>query len=329
MGDYFMIKYPINLIFPKEIKIINLKNNHYQIIIEPFERGFGHTIGNAIRRILISSIPGSAIVSTKIEGVEHEFSSISGVQEDVMNILLNLKEIAIKMYGDEESEIIIYKEGPNILTANDIIIPKNIEIINKEHIIAHINDGGKININMLVKQGKGYDPAYTRIEKSNKGEIKLDASFSPIIRVYYYIESYNLPNNTEKLIIELETNGTISAEEAMQYSAIILQKQLDVIVNLTKSDNSFKKVENDERKDILLQPIEYIKKLNRKQINLLKSENIYYIGDIVQRNEKNLLNIRQFGIKSLKNIKIFIESHGLKLGMEIKTLKSILFNNIN
>lgn len=311
------------LLTPRTISVQSFSDTHAKVSLEPLERGFGHTLGNALRRILLSSIEGSAIVEVEIEGVEHEYSTIKGIQEDVLEIMLNLKGVALIMHSNDVGKITVSAKGNGVVTAGDIETGHDIEIVNPNHVIANLNKDGKLNMTMTVAKGRGYKPAATASEEvpesSLIGALKLDASFSPIRRVSYNVESARVAQSTnlDKLIIDLETNGTIDPEAAIRTAATILQDQLSSFVNLKSMEDE---VDVDEEVDvdpILLRPVDELE-LTVRSANCLKAENIYYIGDLIQRTEVELLRTPNLGKKSLTEIKDVLASHGLSLGLQLE-----------
>jgi DNA-directed RNA polymerase subunit alpha len=307
---------------PRVVKVQAENDTLARITIEPFERGFGHTLGNALRRILLSSMPGSAIVEAEIEGVLHEYTSIEGVQEDVVDILLNLKQVAIRMHARDEAELSLVKKGPGQVTAGDIAIDHDVEIVNPDLVIANLTSAGELNMRLKVARGRGYRPATLRPAFEEQtgpiGRLQLDASFSPVRRVTYNVEAARVEQRTDldKLIIDLETNGTIDPEEAIRRAATILQQQLAVFVDLESESESESVIEEDEVDPILLRPVDDLE-LTVRSANCLKAENIYYIGDLVQRTEVELLKTPNLGKKSLTEIKDVLASRGLSLGMRL------------
>ena len=292
------------------------------LVLEPLERGFGHTLGNALRRILLSSMSGCAIVEAEIDGVEHEYSAIEGVHEDVMGILLNLKGVAIVMEGREETTVTLSAKGPGVVTAGDIEVDSHVEIINPEHVIATIS--GKVNLNMQlrIERGRGYQPSDSRIsdeENRTIGSLQIDASFSPIHKVSYSVENARVENRTDldKLVLELETNGTIDPEESIRRAATILQQQMAVFVNLEGETAAEPEEKEEEIDPILLRPVDDLE-LTVRSANCLKAESIYYIGDLIQRTEVELLKTPNLGKKSLTEIKDVLASRGLSLGMRLE-----------
>lgn len=311
-----------DLLKPRHVKLEEIHQNRAKVSIEPLERGFGHTLGNALRRILLSSIPGSAIVDIKIDGVLHEYTSIEGVQEDVLNIMLNLKEVGIAMHVKDDATIIVTKKGPGNLTAGDIITDHDIEIVNPDFVIAHITKDVELTISLHVKNGRGYQPANTRNiseEDIALGKLQLDASFSPISKVAYNVESARVEQSTnlDKLVIDLETDGTIDPEEAVRFAGSILKDQLSVFVNFEGSEVVEEEEPESQIDPILLRPVDDLE-LTVRSANCLKAENIYYIGDLIQRTEVELLKTPNLGKKSLTEIKDVLASYSLSLGMRLE-----------
>jgi DNA-directed RNA polymerase subunit alpha len=307
---------------PRNIQVFKSDERNFKIILEPFERGFGHTLGNALRRILLSSMPGCAVVEVKIDGVLHEYSTIPGVQEDVLDILLNLKGLAIKLHNKDEVTLQLYKKGPGKVYASDITLEHDIEIINPEHIIATLADNSEINMTLKVVRGRGYLPATGQYveedQKHNVSVLNLDASFSPVLRVAYTVESARVEQRTDldKLVIELETDGTLEPEEAIRRAATILEQQLAPFVELKHEKQEERKPKEPYIDPILLRPVDDLE-LTVRSANCLKAESIYYIGDLVQRTENELLKTPNLGKKSLTEIKNVLSTHSLSLGMKI------------
>lgn len=307
---------------PRVISVEDKHNTRAQVTLEPLERGFGHTLGNALRRILLSSMPGCAITEVEIDGVLHEYSAIEGVQEDVIEILLNLKDVALVMEGKDEAELTLAKKGGGPVTAGDIQVDHDIEIRNPEHVICHLNGDAEISMRLTVARGRGYSPADSRADDEEEtrsiGRLQLDATFSPVHRVSYVVESARVEQRTDldKLVLDLETNGTIDPEEAIRRAATILQQQLAVFVDLESEGVSETAEEEDEVDPILLRPVDDLE-LTVRSANCLKAENIYYIGDLVQRTEVELLKTPNLGKKSLTEIKDVLASRGLSLGMRL------------
>ncbi len=310
------------LLKPRLVEVQKVNATHAKIVLEPLERGFGHTLGNALRRILLSSMPGCAVVEAEIEGVLHEYSTIEGVQEDVIDILLNLKQLAIAMHTRDETTLKLNKKGPGAVTAGDIALDHDVEIINPEHIIANLTKAGELNMTIKVLRGRGYQPSNVRLaadEDRPIGRLQLDASFSPVRRVAYAVESARVDQRTDldKLIIELETNGTIDPEETIRHAANILQEQLTHFIDLRGRTEEQPAKEEPEVDPILLRPVDDLE-LTVRSANCLKAENIYYIGDLIQKTEVELLKTPNLGKKSLTEIKDVLASKGLSLGMRLE-----------
>ena len=313
----------LEFLTPKHIQVEQHSITRASVVLEPLERGFGHTLGNALRRILLSSMPGCAIVETEIEGVLHEYSTLEGVQEDVIEILLNLKGVAVKLNSNDEAEITLDRKGPGVVTAGDFELGHDIEIANPEHVIANLNENGHLKLRAQVGRGRGYEPADTRIADEEEsrviGSLLLDASYSPVQRVSYKVDSARVEQRTDldKLVIDLETNGTIDPEEAIRRAATILQQQVSVFVDLESENEPEAVVEEDEIDPILLRPVDDLE-LTVRSANCLKAENIYYIGDLIRRTEVELLKTPNLGKKSLTEIKDVLASRGLSLGMRLE-----------
>ena len=317
-----------NLLKPKAIQVEQLAANRAKVTLEPFERGYGHTLGNALRRVLLSSMVGYSATEVTIAGVVHEYSSIDGVQEDVVNILLNLKGVVFKLHNRDEVTLSLRKDGEGAVTAADIQTPHDVEIINPEHIIANLSQGGKLDMQIKVEKGRGYVPGTMRryADEPTKalGRIVLDASFSPVKRVSYTVESARVEQRTDldKLVLEIETNGAITAEDAVRASAKILVEQLAVFAQLeggelSAFDAPAQRGGAGNFDPILLRPVDELE-LTVRSANCLKAENIYYIGDLIQRTENELLKTPNLGRKSLNEIKEVLASRGLTLGMKLE-----------
>ena len=308
---------------PRIIDVQNISPYHAKLTMEPFERGYGHTLGNALRRTLLSSMPGYAATEVKINGVLHEYSTIDGVQEDVVDILLNLKGIVLKLHNREEVTLNLKKSGEGVVTAGDIETTHDVEIVNPDHVIAHLAAGGKLDMQIKVEQGRGYIAATTRRtaeeEGRNVGAILLDASFSPVRRVSYSVESARVEQRTDldKLIMDIETNGAIDPEEAVRYAARILVEQLSVFADLKGMPTQIEEKKATQIDPVLLRPVDDLE-LTVRSANCLKAENIYYIGDLIQRTETELLKTPNLGRKSLNEIKEVLASRGLTLGMKLE-----------
>jgi DNA-directed RNA polymerase subunit alpha len=317
-----------NLLKPKTINVEQLAANRAKVTLEPFERGYGHTLGNALRRVLLSSMVGHAATEVTIAGVLHEYSSIDGVQEDVVNILLNLKGVVFKLHNRDEVTLSLRKDGEGPVTAADIQTPHDVEIINPEHVIVNLSHGGKIDMQIKVENGRGYVPGTVRRygDDTTKsiGRIVLDASFSPVKRVSYTVESARVEQRTDldKLVLEIETNGAVSAEDAVRASAKILVEQLAVFAQLEGNElaafDAPVQRSSQQFDPILLRPVDELE-LTVRSANCLKAENIYYIGDLIQRTENELLKTPNLGRKSLNEIKEVLASRGLTLGMRLES----------
>ncbi|MES3007640.1 MAG: DNA-directed RNA polymerase subunit alpha [Pseudomonadota bacterium] len=308
---------------PQLIKVEEYDKYHSKVVLEPLERGFGHTLGNALRRILLSSMPGCAIEEVEIDGVVHEYSTIEGVQEDVIEILLNLKGVAVILNGQDEAVITLSAKGAGVVTAGSITVGHDVEIVNPDHVIANLNDSGELNMRMTVRKGRGYAPADTRVSNDDEtravGRLFLDASYTPVTTVAYSVESTRVEQRTDldKLIIDLRTNGTIDPEEAIRRAATILQHQLAVFVDLQSQVASVPDEPEDEIDPILLRPVDDLE-LTVRSANCLKAEDIYYIGDLIQRTEVELLKTPNLGKKSLTEIKDVLATRGLSLGLRLE-----------
>jgi DNA-directed RNA polymerase subunit alpha len=310
------------LLKPRIIDVQTLSPVHARVVMEPFERGYGHTLGNALRRILLSSMPGAAPTEVSIDGVLHEYSTLEGVREDVVDILLNMKGVVLKMHNRAEATLQLSKRGEGVVTAGDIETSHDVEIINPGHVIAHVAPGGKLDMQIKVETGRGYEPANTRPaakESKGIGRILMDASFSPVRRVSYQVESARVEQRTDldKLIIDIETNGAVDPEESIRYAARILMEQLSVFADLEGTPISVEAPKAAAVDPILLRPVDDLE-LTVRSANCLKAENIYYIGDLIQRTETELLKTPNLGRKSLNEIKEVLASRGLTLGMKLE-----------
>jgi len=306
---------------PRLVDVETLSPTHAKIALEPLERGFGYTLGNALRRILLSSMPGAAVTEAKIEGVLHEYSTIEGVQEDVIEILLNLKALALRMHGRDEAMLKLSKKGPGVVTAADITLDHDVEIVNPNHVIATLNKGVTLNMELKVNRGRGYQPVTARPQTEGRaiGVMQLDASFSPIRRVSYTVENARVEQRTDldKLVLDIETNGSIDPEEAVRRAANILQDQISIFVDLKSPDARTEEKREPEMDPLLLRPVDDLE-LTVRSANCLKAENIFYIGDLIQRTEFELLKTPNLGKKSLTEIKDVLAQHGLSLGMKLE-----------
>ena len=314
------------LLKPRLVEVVSKTPNHSRIVIEPLERGFGHSLGNALRRVLLSTIPGCAVTDVEIEGVLHEYTTIEGVQEDVIDILLNLKKLAVILHSKDEVELLISKNGAGCVTAADIKLPHDVEIINPELVIANLTQAGVLNMKMRVRRGRGYEPVSVRKLNADHnaiiGSLQLDASFSPIVKVAYQVESTRVEQRTnlDKLVIELETNGTVDPEATIKMAATILHDQLSVFVDFEKVNDQVAEDEvlvEEVFDPVLLRPVDDLE-LTVRSANCLKAENIFYIGDLIQRTEVELLKTPNLGKKSLTEIKDILALKGLSLGMRLE-----------
>jgi len=306
---------------PRLVDVETLSPTHAKITLEPLERGFGYTLGNALRRILLSSMPGAAITEAKIEGVLHEYSTIEGVQEDVIEILLNLKTLALRMHTRDEAMLKLSKKGPGVVTAADITLDHDVEIVNPNHLIATLNKGVTLNMDLKINRGRGYQPVTARPQGEGRpiGVMQLDASYSPIRRVSYTVENARVEQRTDldKLVLDIETNGSIDPEEAVRRAANILQDQISIFVDLKSPDARTEEKREPEMDPLLLRPVDDLE-LTVRSANCLKAENIFYIGDLIQRTEFELLKTPNLGKKSLTEIKDVLAQHGLSLGMKLE-----------
>lgn len=317
------------LLKPRSIEVESITPNHAKVVMEPFERGYGHTLGNALRRILLSSMTGYAPTEVQITGVVHEYSTLPGVREDVVDILLNLKGVVFKLHNREEVTLTLRKQGAGEVKASDIELPHDVEIINPDHVIATLTDEGKLEMQVKVDQGRGYVPGNVRaLSEDNAhtiGRIILDASYSPIRRVSYAVESARVEQRTDldKLVMDIQTNGVISPEEAVRQAARLLMDQISVFAALdgpgdvvTENVGGARGGSKEPIDPVLLRPVDDLE-LTVRSANCLKAENIYYIGDLIQRTENELLKTPNLGRKSLNEIKEVLAARGLTLGMKL------------
>jgi DNA-directed RNA polymerase subunit alpha len=311
-----------NVLRPRGIQVERIGTDRARVIVEPLERGFGHTLGNALRRVLLSSIPGSAIVEVEIDGVLHEYTTLEGLQEDIIEVLLNLKDVAIRMHSGDETTLTLSKKGKGVVTAGDIKVDHTVEIVNPDHVICHLTKDIALNMRLKVARGVGYQPATARRlpdeEARPIGRLQLDASFCPVRRVAYNVDSARLEQRTDldKLVLDVETNGAIDAEEAVRKAAEILQDQISVFGDFTRRESSDTKTDKSGVDPVLLRPIDDLE-LTVRSANCLKAESIYYIGDLVQKTEVELLKTPNLGKKSLTEIKDVLYQRGLQLGMKL------------
>lgn len=315
---------------PRNIDVEVTGTNQARVVMEPFERGFGHTLGNALRRILLSSMVGYAPTEVQIDGVVHEYATIDGIREDVVDILLNLKGIVFKLHSRDEVTVTLKREGEGIVRAADIDLPHDVEILNPEHVIAHLGQGARLAMQIKIEKGRGYVPGNVRAyrDEVNKiiGNIVLDASFSPIKRVAYAVESARVEQRTDldKLVLTIDTNGVISPEEAVRQAARILVDQLSVFAALEGTPEAIESPRAPQIDPILLRPVDDLE-LTVRSANCLKAENIYYIGDLIQRTENELLKTPNLGRKSLNEIKEVLAARGLTLGMKLENWPPVGF----
>ena len=313
--NYDIIK---DFLTPTEIVVEESGPTRSKIVLEPLEQGFGHTLGNALRRIILSSMPGTAVSEVKIDGVLHEYSTIEGVQEDVIDILLNLKDLSVRLTEVEDAELTVSKSGSGTVTAADIKLPNGVEIINPDHHIATLNAEGSINMTMRVTRGRGFVPVKPLDEDEGQetGLLRLDATYSPIKRVTYQVDNARVEQRTnlDRLTEDIDTDGTLEAEEILRISATILQHQLSAFAELGRLEEVIEEKEEAKIDPIMLRPVDELE-LTVRSANCLKAENIHYIGDLVTRMESDLLRTPNLGKKSLNEIKEVLLSRGLSLGL--------------
>ncbi len=311
---------------PRIVEVEQVGPSHARVVMEPFERGYGHTLGNALRRVLLSSMVGYAPTEVQITGVVHEYSTIDGVREDVVDLLLNLKGVVFKLHNRDEVFLTLRKEGAGPVTAADIDLPHDVEVINADHPIATLTQGGKLEMQIKVERGRGYVPGTVRgLGEPTKaiGRIVLDASFSPVRRVSYLVENARVEQRTDldRLIIDVETDGVVAPEEAVRQSARILVEQLSVFAALEggapEDIAAGPRPSTPQVDPILMRPVDDLE-LTVRSANCLKAENIFYIGDLIQRTENELLKTPNLGRKSLNEIKEVLASRGLTLGMKLE-----------
>ncbi|MDP7065570.1 MAG: DNA-directed RNA polymerase subunit alpha [Arenicellales bacterium] len=307
---------------PNVISVDNVDLTRARVTLEPLERGFGYTLGTALRRILLSSMSGAAVTEVRIENVLHEYSSIPGVQEDVIEVLLNLKNLAVRMHNRTETVLRVSKKGSGTMTAGDIQLDHDVEVVNPNHVIANLSEEGELSMEITVTTGRGYevvDISNASEETREVGVLKLDASYSPVRRVSYSVENARVEQRTDldKLVIDIETNGTIDPEDAVRRAATILHEQISVFVQLEETARSAGDIAEEKIDPLLLRPVDDLE-LTVRSANCLKAENIYYIGDLIQRTEVELLKTPNLGKKSLTEIKDVLASRGLSLGVRME-----------
>ncbi len=312
------------LLKPRIVEVQSISPRRARISLEPFERGYGHTLGNALRRILLSSMQGYAPTEVKIAGVVHEYSIIEGVQEDVVDILLNLKGLAIKLNNRKDALVQIKKSGDTVVTAADIEAGHDVEILNPDHVIAHLTKGASLDMEIKIEAGQGYVPASTRVQDEESrpvGVIMMDALYSPVRKVAFSVESARVEQRTDldKLVLEIETNGVIEPEEAVRAAARLLIGQLSPFADLNgvTLPSEQPKISGPQIDPILMRPVDELE-LTVRSANCLKAENIYYIGDLIQRTETELLKTPNLGRKSLNEIKDVLAARGLTLGLKLE-----------
>ena len=310
----------IDLLVPTEIQVDDVTPNLSKITLEPLERGFGHTLGNALRRILLSSMPGAAVTDVAIDGISHEYSTIEGVREDVIDILLNIKDMPVNIIEGNHAEITLDVTGPCDVTASSFEVPGTVELVNPDFHIATIVDKVNLKMTLTVRTGRGYEPADLRDDEDRVvGALKVDASYSPVRRVSYTVDNARFEKRTDldKLVIELETDGTLDPKLAIEHSATILQQQLSAFVDLDAIAEQEAKKDQNDFDPILLRSIEELE-LTVRSTNCLKAESIFLIGDLIHRSEFDLLKTPNLGKKSLNEIKDVLESKDLSLGMNVE-----------
>ncbi|MCA1777949.1 MAG: DNA-directed RNA polymerase subunit alpha [Xanthomonadaceae bacterium] len=319
-GAYSLIE---NMLKPKGLIVEELSPRRSKVTLEPLERGFGHTLGNALRRALLSSIPGAAITEVEIDGVLHEYTSVEGLQEDIVEVLLNLKDVAVRMHSREEATLTLSASKAGPVTAGDIQLDHDVEIVNPEHVICNLTKNQKLHMQLKVSRGVGYQPAatlrFSDDETRTIGRLRLDASFCPVHRVAYGVESARVAQRTDldKLILDIETNGTISCEDAVKLAAGILVDQMSVFVDFVARDKDEEILDEQNFDPVLLRPIDDLE-LTVRSANCLKAEHIQYVGDLVQRSETELLKTPNLGKKSLTEIKTVLAAHDLSLGTRLE-----------
>lgn len=319
-----MLNQVCELLKPRVVDIQSAKNHTARVVIEPLERGYGHTLGSSLRRVLLSSIPGCAVTEVQIDGVLHEYGAIEGVEEDVIDILLNLKNLAVKLCGSTtQATLRLDKTGPGVVMASDLVGGPDVVVVNGNLVLATLNESGRLSATLKVEKGRGYQTALSRRaaqESSAVGSLHLDASFSPIRRVAYNVENARVEQRTDldKLVIDIETNGTVDPEETIKSAARILVEHLAVFVELKGQIIPVSSYdEKPEFDPILLRPVDDLE-LTVRSANCLKAENIFYIGDLIQRTEVELLKTPNLGKKSLTEIKDVLASKSLSLGMRLE-----------
>ncbi|MGY6555878.1 MAG: DNA-directed RNA polymerase subunit alpha [Wenzhouxiangella sp.] len=312
-----------SMLKPKGLIVDEISPRRARITLEPLERGFGHTLGNALRRVLLSSIPGSAINEVEIDGVLHEYTSVEGLQEDIVEVLLNLKDVAVRMHSREEATLTLAKDSAGPVTAGDIQLDHDVEIVNPDHVICNLTKDASIKMRLKVGRGVGYQPAtahrFDEEETRPIGRLQLDASYCPVHRVAYTVESARVAQRTDldKLVLDIETNGTMTCEQAVKLAASILVDQMSVFVDFVAREKEADVHSSESFDPVLLRPIDDLE-LTVRSANCLKAEHIQYVGDLVQRTETELLKTPNLGKKSLTEIKTVLASHDLALGTRLE-----------
>ena len=310
----------IDLLVPTEIQVDDISPTLSKVTLEPLERGFGHTLGNALRRILLSSMPGAAVTDVVIDGVSHEYSTIEGVREDVIDILLNIKDMPVKVIEGDTAEIVLDVTGPCDVLASSFEVPGNVELVDQDFHVASIIDKVNLKMTLTVKTGRGYEPADLRDDEDRVvGGLKVDASYSPVKRVSYNVDNARFEKRTDldKLLIELETDGTLDPKMAIEHAATIFQQQLSAFVDLDAIAEQEAKKDQNDFDPLLLRSIEELE-LTVRSTNCLKAESIFLIGDLIHRSEFDLLKTPNLGKKSLNEIKDVLASKNLSLGMSVE-----------
>ena len=312
----------MNFLKPRLVDVTTEEGIRSKVVIEPLERGFGYTLGHALRRILLSSMPGSAVTDVKMDGVLHEYSTVEGIQEDVIDVLLNLKGVAIRKHGPEPVVLKLQKNGPGVVTAGDIQLDHDVEIVDPDYVIATLSKEGKLSAELTIRTGRGYETVEQRTDQEENKEIglmQLDASYSPVVKVSYDVDNARVEQRTDldKLTLYIETDGSIDPEDAVRRAATILSQQIAVFVNLEETVSEELEEENPIIDPMLLRPVDELE-LTVRSANCLKAESIYYIGDLVQRGEVELLKTPNLGKKSLTEIKDVLAQRGMSLGMKLE-----------
>ena len=310
----------IDLLVPTEIQVDDISPTLSKVTLEPLERGFGHTLGNALRRILLSSMPGAAVTDVVIDGITHEYSTIEGVREDVIDILLNIKDMPVKVIEGDTAEIVLDVTGPCEVLASSFEVPGNVELVDQDFHVASIIDKVNLKMTLTVKTGRGYEPADLRDDEDRVvGGLKVDASYSPVKRVSYNVDNARFEKRTDldKLLIELETDGTLDPKMAIEHAATIFQQQLSAFVDLDAIAEQEAKKDQNDFDPLLLRSIEELE-LTVRSTNCLKAESIFLIGDLIHRSEFDLLKTPNLGKKSLNEIKDVLASKNLSLGMSVE-----------